>query len=125
MIALLIMNLRGKNVLVLGMGETGLSMVKVAVAQWGERACGRQPYHSALSGGLMRVLPERRYLPAGLQPEAFAGIDLIAISPGVPWRSRLVQQAADRGVPVVGDMELFALAIGNGTRTRNPQGQKL
>ncbi|OGS97065.1 MAG: UDP-N-acetylmuramoylalanine--D-glutamate ligase [Gallionellales bacterium RIFCSPLOWO2_02_60_31] len=36
------------------------------------------------------------------------GIELIAISPGIPLAAPLVQRAAARGIPVVGDIELFA-----------------
>ena len=40
--------------------------------------------------------------------ESFAGIDLIAISPGVPLAEPLVRAAVERGIDVVGDVELFA-----------------
>jgi UDP-N-acetylmuramoylalanine--D-glutamate ligase len=43
--------------------------------------------------------------------EAFAGIDLVAISPGVPLAEPAVREASARGVPVVGDVELFANAL--------------
>src|SRR3989338_7893689 len=36
------------------------------------------------------------------------GIELIAISPGIPLATPFVQRAAERGIPVVGDIELFA-----------------
>ena len=42
---------------------------------------------------------------------SFAGIDLIAISPGVPLATPQVRAAAARGMPVVGDIELFAQAL--------------
>jgi UDP-N-acetylmuramoylalanine--D-glutamate ligase len=38
----------------------------------------------------------------------FDGIDLIAISPGVPLSEPFVARAVARGIPVVGDIELFA-----------------
>lgn len=41
----------------------------------------------------------------------FSGIDLIAISPGVPLADPKVATAIARGIPVAGDVELFALAI--------------
>lgn len=71
---------------------------------------------------LSRMLPGSGIFTGGFAPEAFAGIDLIAISPGVPLGERLVQQAARRGVPVVGDMELFAWAIKEQSET--PEGCK-
>lgn len=97
-----------KHVLVLGLGKTGLSMVRWLRAQgarlriadsrsmppgWAEAAthvtaaeiyCG--PFHDAL----------------------LEGIDMIAISPGVPLQDEFVTKAAAQGIPVVGDIELFA-----------------
>jgi UDP-N-acetylmuramoylalanine--D-glutamate ligase len=105
------MNLRGKTVLVLGMGETGFSM-----ARWlshigaNVRAADSRvapPYLAALK----RILPASGICTSAFTAEIFAGIDAIAISPGVPLAERLVQRAVKDGVPVVGDMELFALAI--------------
>ena len=105
------MNLRGKNVLVLGMGETGLSIVRWLLRNEANvRAADSRTTPPCLDT-LMRVLPDGSVFTGGFRPEAFAGIDLIAISPGVPVAERLVRQAADRGMPIVGDMELFAWAI--------------
>lgn len=105
------MNLRGKNVLVLGMGETGLSIVRWLLRNEANvRAADSRTTPPCLDT-LMRVLPDSSVFTGGFRPEAFAGIDLIAISPGVPVAERLVRQAAARGMPIVGDMELFAWAI--------------
>ncbi len=97
--------------LVLGMGETGFSM-----AQWLShmgakvRAADSRatpPYLAALK----QALPASGTFAGAFQAEIFIGIDVVAISPGVPLVERLVQQAVKDGVPVVGDMEIFALAI--------------
>ncbi|MEO5655160.1 MAG: UDP-N-acetylmuramoyl-L-alanine--D-glutamate ligase [Nitrosospira sp.] len=105
------MNLRNKTVLVLGMGETGLSMAKwlsrmganVRVADSRTAPPGMEDLKQALPHALMFI--------GAFTAEAFAGIDLIAISPGVCLAEKLVRQATKDGVPVMGDMELFALAI--------------
>jgi hypothetical protein len=48
----------------------------------------------------------------GVEPDAaIAGVDAIAVSPGVDRRAGAIAQAAQRGVPVVGDVELFAQAL--------------
>jgi UDP-N-acetylmuramoylalanine--D-glutamate ligase len=95
--------LAGRRVLVLGLGDTGLS-----VARWIEH-----------QGGTVRVAdtrdsPPRRDDFAGeLHTGPFSaallqGIDLLCLSPGLPPADPLVQRALRRGVPVVGDIELFA-----------------
>ncbi|OGS96557.1 MAG: UDP-N-acetylmuramoylalanine--D-glutamate ligase [Gallionellales bacterium RIFCSPLOWO2_02_FULL_57_47] len=55
-----------------------------------------------------------RYVDAGqifcgaFSDALLEGIELIAISPGVPLRNAVVATAVARGIPVVGDIELFA-----------------
>lgn len=100
-----------KNVLVLGLGETGLSLVRWLSAQ----------------GARLRVADSRNF-PPGLESlreqfpladvrcgffrgELLDGIDVIAISPGVPVAEPLVQKAMERKIPVLGDVELFARAL--------------
>lgn len=100
-----------KSVLVLGLGETGLSLVRWLSAQ----------------GARVRIADSREH-PPGLDPlhvqwpqvevrcgifrsELLDGIDLIAISPGVPVRDPLVQKAMANKIPVVGDIELFAQSL--------------
>ncbi len=105
------MNVRDKHILVLGLGDTGLSM-----ALWLTRrqAKVRVADSRAAPPGLDAL---RRSLP-GLEPalgafreESFAGVDLIAASPGVPLAEPRIQQALRAGVQVVGDIELFARSL--------------
>jgi UDP-N-acetylmuramoylalanine--D-glutamate ligase len=57
---------------------------------------------------LQSELPQVELHAGAFRPESFAGVDLIAISPGVPLAEPLVRAAVERGVEVVGDIELFA-----------------
>jgi UDP-N-acetylmuramoylalanine--D-glutamate ligase len=95
--------LQGKRVLVLGLGDTGLS-----VARWVES-----------QGGAARVADSRNAPPraADLKSELHAGkfklallkdIDLVCISPGLSPDEEIVQAASAKGIPVLGDIELFA-----------------
>lgn len=105
------MNLRGKTILVLGMGETGLSMAKW-LSRIGSniRVADNRAAPPNLSK-LERAVPAARIFTGTFSADIFIGIDLIAISPGVSLAAPLVRQAVKRGVPVVGDIELFALAL--------------
>ena len=105
------LQLAGKNALVLGLGETGFSMAK-----WLSR-CGASvrvadsrtaPPNAA---ALARELPGAVLQAGGWQESSFSGVDMIAISPGIAASEPMVRRAAARGVPVVGDIELFAHAI--------------
>ena len=106
------MNLRGKTVLVLGMGETGLSMAEWLLRQGANvRAADSRATPPNLDA-MQRAVPAAQVFAGAFAAKTFIGIDLIAISPGVPLAEPLVQQAAKCGVSVVGDIELFALALG-------------
>ena len=102
---------KDKSVLVLGLGETGLSMVRWLSAQ---SAHLRVADSRSAPPGLTEV---GQYVPAGqiycgnFNDALFDGIELIAISPGVPLRDPAVAKAVARGVAVVGDIELFAQSL--------------
>ena len=105
------MNLKGKHVLVLGMGETGLSITK-----WLTRQCARvrvadsriqPPNISALEN----LCPDLEICKGPFEDKIFDNIELIAMSPGVPMVEPYVQRAINRGIPVVGDITLFNWAL--------------
>jgi UDP-N-acetylmuramoylalanine--D-glutamate ligase len=102
---------RDKSVLVLGLGETGLSMVRWLSAQ---SAHLRVADSRSAPPGLTEA---GQYVAAGqiycghFNDALFDGIELIAISPGVPLRDPAVAKAVARGVAVVGDIELFAQSL--------------
>jgi len=97
------LELRDKQVLVLGLGDTGLS-----AARWVER-----------EGGRVRVA-DTRAAPPGLkdfkgefhsgafQESLLKDVDLLCVSPGLSLEEEIIREAAARKLPVVGDIELFA-----------------
>ncbi len=103
----------GRNALVLGLGRERpvdgalAAAIAARACAWPTRAQRRPAPRSS-----QRELPQVRWWrPARFGRDSFEGVDLIAISPGVPLTEPLVAQAAQRGVPVVGDIELFAQAL--------------
>lgn len=103
--------LSGKKVLVLGLGDSGLSM-----ARWLHRKGAqvrvadsrKQPPHAAQ---LAKELPQVPLERGPFRDSSFSGIDMIAISPGVALRESRVSEALNAGVFVAGDVELFAQAL--------------
>ncbi len=103
--------LNGRKVLVLGLGDTGMSMTRwlkrhgamVSVAD--TRAA---PPHAAT---LEREFPGVGIERGGIGAGALRAADLIAISPGVDRRLPALAAAIQRGIPAAGDVELFALAL--------------
>ena len=97
-----------KNVLVLGLGQTGLSMLRWLSAQGARlRIADSRSEPPGLAEAGQYVAVGQIYCGA-FGDAMFDGIDLIAISPGIPLADPFVQRAAARGIPVIGDIELFA-----------------
>jgi UDP-N-acetylmuramoylalanine--D-glutamate ligase len=100
--------LNGRKVVVLGLGETGLSMTRwlasrgASVRVADSRAA---PPHAATVAG---ELPSVSVAMGKFSDKTLAGADLVAISPGIDRREAPIAAAIRRGVPVVGDVELFA-----------------
>ena len=102
------MDLRGKNVLVLGLGETGFSMARWLVGQGARVRVADSRAAPPHRERLAREAPEVVLHTGAFHAASFEGIEMIAISPGVPLAEPNVRAALARGVPVVGDIELFA-----------------
>ncbi len=104
------MDLAGKHALVLGLGMTGLSMVrwlKRAGAQVRVADTRTSPPHA---DQLQAEYPDVTVASGPFLPSSFQGVDLMAVSPGVAVTEPLIRRTADAGVPIVGDVELFAQA---------------
>ncbi|MDO8350520.1 MAG: UDP-N-acetylmuramoyl-L-alanine--D-glutamate ligase [Gallionella sp.] len=115
-------NWLNKSVLVLGLGETGLSMVRWLATQGAKLRVADS--RSAPAGlDVVGQFVEKNQIVCGEFSDAlFDGIDLIAISPGVPLSDPHVARAVARGIPVVGDIELFTQQL---TTPHSPLSSKL
>jgi UDP-N-acetylmuramoylalanine--D-glutamate ligase len=100
-----------KLCLVLGLGETGLAM-----AQWLTR-CGarvRVADSRATPPGvdeLRQQLPDVEIFCGPFETRLLDGVQLVALSPGLDQRDALIQQAIAAGIPLTGEIELFAEAL--------------
>jgi len=104
-------NLAGRKVLVLGLGDTGLSMAKWLARRGALVRVADTRAAPPRLADLKRSLPS---VPANCGPfrdEMFVDIDLVAASPGVPLAEPAVRRVLDAGKKVVGDIELFAQAL--------------
>jgi len=101
------MELKGKKVLVVGLGRSGMSAARFLRGQ-GARVTVSD---SRSAAALAKDIPE--LLEAGIMVESgghglltFRRQDLIVISPGVPLDTPEVKQVAALGTPVIGELEL-------------------
>lgn len=105
------MNLRGKKVLVMGMGETGLSMAKWLMRLGAEVRVADSRLNPPYLETLTDLMPAEALHLGEFETRLLEDISLIALSPGVPLIDPLIQQAKKQGIPVVGDIALFNLAL--------------
>lgn len=113
-------DLRGRTVLVLGLGDSGLAMARWAARQ-GARlrvADTRMLDGTALPGWqeLREAVPGLGMVAAPAWSDAWLdGVDLLAWSPGLSMEKgasgAFHARALARGITVVGELELFALAL--------------
>ncbi len=97
------------RVLVLGLGETGMSMVRWLSAQGARLRVADSRIQPPGLSDVSRYVEENQIYCGLFSDALFADIDLLAISPGVPLSDEFVARAVARGIPVAGDIELFAL----------------
>src|SRR3954471_13342935 len=101
--------LANRHALVLRLGASGLSMARwlstrgavVRVAD----SRDSPPFASRLRG----ELPAVELHTGEFRFESLVDNDLVEASPGVPFADPVIQRALERGVEVVGDIELFAM----------------
>ena len=108
-------HLKDINVLVLGLGESGLALARwcashgAQVRVWDSRE--QAPQDAALS----EHVPSAQRLSGVLGDEALQGVQLVLKSPGLaPTDERiaaLINTARQTGVPVQGELDLFARAL--------------
>src|SRR5574343_493471 len=102
------MDFRNLRVLVIGLGESGLAMAKWLGRQGARVRVADSRSNPPNVAALAAVAPEAELLTGAFTPETFAGIDLMAISPGVPNSTPAIA-AVD--LPLISEIELFAAGV--------------
>jgi len=102
---------QGKTVLVLGLGDTGLSSIRW-LARRGARLRGADSRAAPPSlGALRNEQPGVRVCLGPFGEALLEGVDTVVASPGVALREPLVAAALARGIQVIGDIEIFAREV--------------
>lgn len=106
-----------KMQLIVGLGESGLAMVRHA------DSCGAsvRVYDSRQAPAQLATVqaryPDVTVFCGEFKDEYLDGVHEVAVSPGlsphVEPLCRIVQQAAERGIPVVGELSVFTRALAN------------
>ena len=102
------MELKGKRVLVVGLGESGLAMAKWLQRQGALVRVADSRDNPPNVEALAHVAPAAELIAGPFTAETFAGIDLVALSPGVPKATPAIA-AVD--LPIISEIELFAAGV--------------
>ena len=102
------LELNNKRVLVLGLGDTGLSALRWLKGQGARLSVADTRAKPPGLDTVKSQWPEIAIHLGTLREEVLVQAELIVISPGVALAEPAVQAALAQGVPVVGDVELFA-----------------
>ena len=108
-------DLVGRRMLVLGLGESGLAMARWGVHRGATVTVLDSRAEPPGLTALRESLPAVAWVPAPLTEVPLDEVDLLAWSPGISIESgpgqALREAARERGIPVMGEIELFAQAL--------------
>jgi UDP-N-acetylmuramoylalanine--D-glutamate ligase len=109
------MKLDGKQVLILGLGESGFAAVRWCVRRGARVRVADTRTAPPYLAELKRCLPEPsgkvEFRPGEFDKALLEGIELLVLSPGLSGGLMVVIHARAAGIPVVGEIELFAWGV--------------
>jgi UDP-N-acetylmuramoylalanine--D-glutamate ligase len=105
------LNLSGKKILVLGLGDTGLSCARWLAARGAQVSVADSREAPPHAGRLAELLPQVTLHTGPFDDALLQATELLVVSPGVPLADPVVARAVAAGIETVGDVELFARAI--------------
>jgi UDP-N-acetylmuramoylalanine--D-glutamate ligase len=102
-------DVKGRKVLVVGLARSGVAAAKLAARQGAIVTCTDRRSAAELEPQVKALLPAGvRFELGGHDEGAFAGADLVIVSPGVPLASPFFAAARKANVPIVGEVEFAA-----------------
>ena len=107
------MKVSNKKVLVVGLGKSGLSAARWLSKEGARVVVSDMKEEMELDAAALHEIREMgvRVETGGHRKESFLGPDMIIVSPGVPIDITPLKAAIERGIPVLGEMELASRLI--------------
>ena len=99
------MNLSGKNILVVGLGRSGVGAAELCARRGASVTATDNRDEGKLAEAVSRLQGQATLELGGHELSSFTGADLIVLSPGVPEIAP-IRKARAAGVPVIGELEL-------------------
>ncbi len=108
-------DLGGRRALVVGLGESGAAMARWAAARGAQVSVADTREAPPQLAALRQALPEARFVQAALTEALLTDVDVVLWSPGLSIElgetAAFHAAARARGLPVLGEIELFAQAL--------------
>jgi len=103
------MDVKGKRVLVVGLGKSGVASAQFLAARGARVTVSDTRSQNELKNQIPALLDRGIAVETGGHGErTFRDQDLIVVSPGVPVDVPQLVHARERGIPVIGEVELAA-----------------
>lgn len=99
------MNLKGKRALVIGFGRSGRAATAYVRSHGGTVKVVDRADTPELRASLKNEGVEHRL--GGYSEADLGGVDLVIVSPGVPWDLPLLELARRQGLPITSEIDLF------------------
>ena len=101
------LNLKNKNVLVVGLARSGVSAVRLLLREGAKVTVTDTADKDRLADAISRLKGLNISYELGAHNlETFLKSGLIIISPGVPYKSEYLLKAKEKGIPVISEIEL-------------------
>lgn len=105
----------GRRAVVLGMGASGVAAARHLAREGASLTVADTREAPSALAVLRAELPEARFVTGGFAPELGDDCDVLVLSPGLSpdfgAAASVVARARARGIPVVGEIELFAMLL--------------
>lgn len=98
------MNLKGKNILILGLGRSGIAAA-IKVSELGANVIANDNRDTIKN--IDSIKPYVKNIVLGNHPlELLKNCDLIIVSPGVPDNIDILEKAREKNIPIISELEL-------------------
>ncbi len=103
--------LDNSKALIVGLGKTGLSCARYLSAHGVPAAITDSRESPPGLAELRNEVPDMALFLGRFDAEVFDAAEQLVVSPGVSLKEPLIQKSLARGVPIIGDIELFARSV--------------
>jgi len=101
-------HVNGKQIAVIGLGRSGFAAARLLTVHGAHVTVLDDKTPEKLTAWIekLQALPQVKLVMGGIDPTRIAVSDLVVISPGVPALHPALVSAREKGIPVIGELEL-------------------